>query len=313
MKQAIGLIVGVAIGVAGGVMFSKSLAPEQGSVEETLEIRTRELAQANGRIRALIDDGARDRKRTVKDGMRDVMGRIRRGEEVSFDDIWLTMRPWMRDMEPLFERMRQLNEDEFADRMVGEWAGDYSLSASEKERLRDWFKERSRKRAEAFSEVVRSNESGFVDFVQATEYDWRDAEGAEDLMEEMLDGDELREFKDKRLSKRYESVQDESYRNLNRLDEIVGLDPDQHGKAFGLMMRSSEDYQEGMEFEGMDLGQGKLDRDGRWEAIDQILRADQREQLDAYREEKKADAEREMAKVGLSLPKNWELLENDRF
>ena len=63
----------------------------------------------------------------------------------------------------------------------------------------------------------------------------------------------------------------------------------------------------------MDQGQGKLDRDGRWEAIDQILRADQREQLDAYREEEKADAEREMAKVGLSLPKNWELLENDRF
>lgn len=304
---------GVAIGVAAGVMFSKSLAPEEGSVEERLEMNERELAQANGRIRALIDDGARDRKRTMKDGMRDVMGRIRRGEEVSFDDIWLTMRPWMRDMEPLFERMRQLNEDEFADRMVGEWAGDYSLSAPEKERLRKWFKERSRKRSEAFSDVVRSNESGFVDFVKATEYDWRDAEGAEDLMEEMLDGDELEHFKEERLTKRYESVQDESYRNLNRLDEIVGLDPDQHSKVFGFMMRSSEDYREGMEFEGMDQGRGALDREGRWQEIDQLLRPEQREQLQTYREEQKAEAEREMAKVGLSLPKDWELLGNDRF
>ncbi|MGC6425583.1 MAG: hypothetical protein ACON5H_01140 [Akkermansiaceae bacterium] len=313
MKQAIGLIVGVGIGVAGGLMFSNSLAPEQGSVEERLEIKERELAQAQGRIRALIDDGARDRKRTVKDGVRDVMGRIRRGEEVSFDDIWITMRPWMRDMEPLFERMRQLNEDEFADRMVGEWAGDYDLSVAEKERLREWFKDRSRERAEAFSKVVRSNESGFVDFVQATEYDWRDAEGAEDLMEKILAGEELEDFKEKRLTERYESVQDESYRNLNRLDEIVELDPEQHAHAFGIMMRSSKDYREGMEFEGMEQGRGKLDRDGRWAAVDQILRPGQRNQLQAYRDEQKAEAEREMAKVGLSLPKDWELLENDRF
>ncbi|MEN8694101.1 MAG: hypothetical protein ACN4GG_04795 [Akkermansiaceae bacterium] len=313
MKQAIGLIVGVVIGVAGGLMFSKSLAPDQGSVEEALEIKERELAKANGRIRALIGDGARDRKRTVRDNMRDVMERIQRGEEVSFDDVFATMKPWMRDMEPLFERMRQLNEDDFADRMVGEWAGEYSLSSAEKEKLREWFKERSRKRAEAFRDVVRSDQSGFVDFIQATEYDWRDAEGAEELMEGMLDGEELEQFKEERLTKRYDSVQDESYRNLNRLDEIVDLDPDQHDQVFGLMMRSSEDYQQGMEFEGMEAGTTQMDRAARWEAIDGILRPDQREQLESYREEKKADAEREMAKAGLSLPKNWELLENDRF
>lgn len=313
MKQAIGLIIGVVIGIAGGLMFSKSLAPDQGSVEEALEIKERELAKANGRIRALIGDGARDRKRTVRDNMRDVMERIQRGEEVSFDDVFATMKPWMRDMEPLFERMRQLNEDDFADRMVGEWAGEYSLSSAEKEKLREWFKERSRKRAEAFRDVVRSDQSGFVDFIQATEYDWRDAEGAEELMEGMLDGEELEQFKEERLTKRYDSVQDESYRNLNRLDEIVGLDPDQHDQAFGLMMRSSEDYQQGMEFEGMEAGTTQMDRAARWEAIDEILRPDQREQLKSYREEKKADAEREMAKAGLSLPKNWELLENDRF
>lgn len=294
-------------------MFSKSLAPEEGSVEERLELKERELNRAEGKIRALLADGHRDNKRGVKDGMRDIMYRIRSGQEVSLDDVFLTMKPWMRDMAPLFERMRQVNEEEFADGMAGEWAADYNLDEAEKDRLREWFQEQSKKRANAFVDVVESDESGFVDFIRATEYDWRDAEGSEELMEEMLDGDELEKFQEERLSERYESVQDESYRNLNRLDEIVELDSEQHAKAFGLMMRGSEDYRSGMEFEGMDAGTGKLDRDSRNAAIESILRQEQREQLDAYRGEQKAKAEREMGKMGLSLPKDWEVLEGDRF
>lgn len=313
MKQAIGLVVGVAIGVAGGVMFSKSLAPEQGSIEERLEMKERELTKAEGRIRSLVADGARDRKRGVKDGVREIMYRIRSGEDVSLDDVFLTMKPWMREMAPLFERMRQVNEDEYADEMAGRWASEYDLTGAEKGRLREWFREQSKKKANAFVDVVESNQSGFVDFVRATEYDWRDAEGVEDLMEQMLDGQELEKFKDERLTERYESVQDESYRNLNRLDEILELDSEQHAKAFGIMMRGSEDYREGMNFDGMDAGTGKLDRQSRNAAIESILRLDQREQLETYRAEEKAEAERNMAKMGLSLPRDWEVLEGDQF
>ena len=313
MKQAIGLGVGIAIGVAGGVMFSNSLAPEQGSIEERLEMKERELIKAEGRIRVLVADGARERKRGVKDGVREIMYRIRSGEDVSLDDVFLTMKPWMREMAPLFERMRQVNEDEYADEMAGRWASEYHLTGAEKGRLREWFKEQSKKKANAFVDVVESNQSGFVDFVRATEYDWRDAEGAEDLMEEMLDGQELEKFKDERLTERYENVQDESYRNLNRLDEIVELDSEQHAKAFGIMMRGSEDYREGMNFDGMDAGTGKLDRQSRNAAIESILRPEQREQLETYRAEEKAEAERNMAKMGLSLPRDWEVLEGDQF
>lgn len=313
MKQTLGLVVGIAIGVAGGLMFSKSLAPDQGSITERLEFKERELTRAEGKIRALMADGHRNNKRGVKDGMRDIMYRIRSGQEVSLDDVFLTMKPWMRDMAPLFERMRQVNEEEFADRMAGEWAAEHNLDGAEKDRLREWFKEQSKKRANAFADVVESDESGFVDFIRATEYDWRDAEGSEELMEEMLDGEELEKFQEERLTERYESVQNESYRNLNRLDEIVELDSEQHAQAFGLMMRGSEDYRSGMEFEGMESGTEKLDRESRNEAIESVLRPDQRDQLDTYRAEQKAKAEREMGKMGLGLPKDWEVLEGDRF
>ncbi|MGJ8696955.1 MAG: hypothetical protein ACSHYF_11595 [Verrucomicrobiaceae bacterium] len=313
MKQVLGLIIGLVVGIAGGVMFTKSIAPEEGTVEEELALKERELRKAEGRIRALVADGHTDGKRRVRDGMRDIMRRIRRGDEVSLDDVFVTMKPWMRDMAPLFDRIRQVNEEEWADTMSGRWASDYNLSDAEKGRLKEWFKQKSRERAGEFVDVVQSDESGFVDFVRATEYDWRDAEGAEKMMAGMLEGEELAKFKADRLEKRHESVEGEAHRNLTRLDEVVELDEEQHFQLFGVMTRGSDDYREGMEFDGMESGVAKLDRDGRNEAIESVLRPEQKELLEAYRQERQEKAEADMAKIGLSLPKDWDLLEGDRF
>ncbi|MDA8980803.1 hypothetical protein N9H14_01340, partial [bacterium] len=111
MKQVLGILVGLLIGVVGGVMFSKSIAPEMGSAEDRLEQSERELRKAEGEIRALVASGARNEKRKVGDGVRDMMWRIRNGEDVSLDDVLVTMKPWMREMTPLFERIRKVNED----------------------------------------------------------------------------------------------------------------------------------------------------------------------------------------------------------
>ncbi len=313
MKQALGLIAGLLIGVIGGVMFSKSIAPEEGSAEERLEVSQRELRKAEGEIRALVASGHRNEKKRVGDGMRDIMWRIRNGGEVSFDDIFVTMKPLLRDMSPLFERIRQVNEDEWADTMAGRWGSEYNLSDADKAELKEWFKMNSQIRAGQFVDVVESDESGFVDFVQATEYDWRDASGAEKLMEGMLEGEELEKFKLERLTERHESVEGEAHRNLTRLDGIVELDSDQHFELFGVMTRGSDDYREGMDFDGMDSGTAQLDRDARNEAIESILRPDQRELLESHRAEREAEAQREMGKIGLSLPEDWDLLEGDRF
>ena len=46
LKQVIGLVVGLIVGVFGGFLFSKSLPPEKGSLEEKMEIARNELAQS---------------------------------------------------------------------------------------------------------------------------------------------------------------------------------------------------------------------------------------------------------------------------
>ena len=313
MKKVLGLIVGIVIGIVGGVMFSKSIAPEEGSPEERLETTEKDLRKAQGEIRALVASGHRNEKRKVGDGVRNMMWRIRNGEDVSFDDVFVTMKPWMREMTPLFKRIRRVNEDEWADTMSGRWSSNYGLDDGEKERLSEWFKQRSKERAMKFAEVVGSDESGFVDFVQSTEYDWRDAEGAEVLMEGMLEGEELEKFKFERLNERHKSVQDEAHGNLTRLDQIVELDEEQHFELFGVLARGSDDYRDGMEFDGMESGTSQLDQSGRNRAIEDVLRPEQRDLLEAHREERLKKAESDMAKMGLTLPKNWDALEGDRF
>jgi len=315
MKQAFGLIIGLLVGAAGALMFSKSMPPEEGSVEERLEDARIELRRAERTIREFEKTGGVGRgRRTMRDGMRGIIEDLKDGKEVSADDLFSAMKPWLRDMSPLFDRVRELNGEDWADRMTGQWAREYKLTKSEQAELRQWFLDRSRERGEAFNAVVNSESSGFVDFVKATEYDWHDADGAGDVMEKFLEGEELEAFQEERLNTRVESVQGEADRGVTRLGGIVDLDEDQQVEAFAILVRGSEDYREGeMAFDGMGVDQGALDRTERNVAIRGILQPDQVEAFDTYRAERRAEAEKDMRRLGLTLPDQWDMLEGESF
>lgn len=315
MKQALGLIIGLLVGAVGALLFSRSMPPEEGSTEERLEKVQFELRRAERTIREIEKTGrVGGGRRTVRDGLRGIMQDLREGREVSADDLFHAMKPWLRDMSPLFDRMRELNGEEWADRMTGKWVREYKLSKAEQEELRQWFLDRSEERGEAFNKVVQSDSSGFVDFVQATEYDWRDADEADVLMEKFLEGEELEAFREERLNARVESVQGEADRGVTRLGEIVELDEEQQVEAFSILVRGSGDYREGeMAFDGMGAEAGALDQTERNVAIRGILRPDQVEVFDTYRAERRAKAEKDMRRLGLSLPDQWDLLEGESF
>ena len=313
MKQGLGLIIGLIVGAVGAVLFSGSLAPDEGSPEERLEIAEIALGKARRTIRSLEADGRGGSRRTVSDGVRGIAQDIKEGRDVSMDDVFSTMKPWLRDMSPLFNRMREVNEEDWADNMTGEWARKYDLSSSERDQLKEWFQERSREKGEAFNAVVESETSGFVDYVRATEYDWQDADGIDSVMEGFLEGEELTQFREERFSERVASVQGEANRNLTRLDDIVGLDASQQDKVFGIMARGSGDYQEGMDFDGMGGATNTLDVRARDNAIRNVLSADQVRVFDAHQVERREEAEKDMRRMGMTLPKDWDLMEGRTF
>lgn len=308
IKQALGLIIGLIVGVVGGVLYSNSLPPEEGSLEDEYELAVTKLAGAERRLQAYSRYEKSDAGRT-RDALRDLAQDFKDGKEVSPDDVFATMKPWLREMAPIFERIREVNAEDWANTRTSEWARIYSLSQSERERLEKWFQERGEERAKDLTEVVQSQDSGFVDFIKATEYDWRDASGVEPVIEEMLEGEELAKFREDRLAERAESVQNEADRNLSRLDDVVGLDDDQHRELFGVLSRSARDYRP----EVGASGEEALDLAGRDSAINEVLRPDQLEVLNEHRTNRRAEAEKGLRRLGMKLPENWDALERDSF
>ena len=314
MRQYLGLAIGLVVGVVGAVLFMQSLPPEEGSVAEQLEETDMELRKARRKLAALGADNSDGRpRRTVRDGMRRVAERIKAGEDVSLDDVFWTMKPWLQDMSPLFERMRQVEEEERFDSLVGNYTRKYNLSAQDQSDLTDWFEMKAEDNTRELRDVIQSDTSGFVDFVRVSEVNLWNEDGIDEFMETRLQGEELAEFKAERLEERVESVQEEANRRLHRLDEAVDLDEGQLDEMFAVMARGSKRYQAGMEFDGMAGEAGSLQGADRDEAIRQVLRGDQVERYDAYQGARRAEAEREMRRVGLTLPENWELLDDDGF
>lgn len=308
IKQVLGLLVGLVVGVAGGLLFSRSMPPEEGSLEDQYELATTELASAQRRLAAYQHYERSDAGRT-RDALRDLVRDVKDGKEISPDDLFATMKPWLREMSPVFERIREFNAEEWAGEQTSEWARNYDLSEAERNQLQAWFLARSEERSKSLTGVIQSQESGFVDFIKATEYDWRDAEGVEPLMEGTLQGEELAKFKTDRLSERAESVQNEADRNLAHLDDVVGLDDAQHRELFGVLSRSAEDYRP----EVTESGEPALDLAARDAAINAVLRPEQVEVLNQRREERRAEAESKMRKMGMTLPKDWDALERSAF
>jgi hypothetical protein len=311
-KQALGLIVGLVVGITGGILYSKSLRPDPGSMQDRMEIAEEELGKARRNVRAM--ERHVQRQEAMRDGrLRKLARDIKDGKEVNLDDLFATMKPWMRQMSPVFERLRQINEVDWADARVSEWGRNYDLSDAEKEQLKDWFAGQSRTNAERLTEVVTNEETGFVDLIRATEYGWQDAEGVESLMEGFLEGEELESFRAERLADRVESVQNEADRSLQRLDEIVELDDAQHEELFGVLIRGSEDYRPDVKPEGFTGEATPLDREARDAMIQSVLKPEQVQRLNEVREERRVKAESQLRRAGMVLPKDWDLLEGDLF
>ena len=109
-------------------------------------------------------------------------------------------------------------------------------------------------------------------------------------------------------------VQEEADRNVTRLDRIVQLDEAQKDQVFALMARGSEDFVPGMQFDGLgDGAEGLSPGTSREDAIYQVLNAEQRVLFEEHQANRKAEAEAEMAELGLALPKNWDLYDEDIF
>lgn len=307
LRSLIPLAIGLAIGGVGATLFLQSQPGAPGSPEERANKLEVELKRANNRIAALEaadPRGTRRPGRTVKDSLRNLAADLRDGRPVSPDDIYHAFQPLLQDLSPLLDRIRIRDQKKKIESMTGELARKYDLTPQQQAALGQWFEARANENAKRWNDLVANDSTRLDDLVHATR-DMRPDDGLDEFMATTLTGDKLIDFKTERMAQRAERVQQVADRQVARLDAIVKLDDAQRDQVFGLAARSSRDYDPGMKLEGITGDIGPTPAGDRQTALLAVLRPDQRATYEAERQKRRDEAAKDAAAIGLTLPDNW--------
>lgn len=312
LVSIIPIVIGIAIGGIGVSLFQQSLPGGEGSPEERVQELEVKLKAAENRLAAFDADsnGRRRSGRTFADGLRGIGEDIREGRDVSPDDIFRAAQPLMRDLAPLFDRMRARREEKEIEIRVGEYARKYDLSAVQRESLKNWFAQKSLENAEAYNRLVLQDGTRTKDLIEFAS-ETRTDEGLDDFFERTLTGENLTDYKAERIAERAEAVQNEADAKVQRIDNIVTLDSGQRDLLFGIAARDSKGWDEDLEIEGVEgaaIAEPGIKNPK--EAMLAILRPEQKEAYEAEQARRYEETRKDMESYGLTMPADWEMLDD---
>ena len=311
LRTFLPLLIGLVVGGVGVGLFRDSLPGAEGSQEERANKLELELKQVQNRLAGLETAGTPRRAvagRTLMDEARSIADDIREGRPVSPEDIFRATKPLLRDLSPLIDRMRIKQQKEMIDSMTGELARKYNLTPQQMETLKKWFEGKSAENAKAWSQLVAHEGTRLEDMFRAAK-DSRPDEGLDAFMETLLDNNKLADFKNERLKERTDRVQADADMKVQRLDSLVGLSDTQRDQIFSIVARGSPDYDPAM---GLDGASGGAVSNWRETMLD-ALTPTQRDTYDAVRVKRRAEAQKEMEGFGLTLPPDWDILQDFDF
>ena len=312
IRALIPLAIGLLVGGVGATMFMQSMPGAEGSPEERANKLEAELKKAQDRIAALDAPDSPKRTRpghTFADKARGIAEDIRAGRPVNPDDIFRAAQPLIRDMAPLFDRMRLKQQRETIDRMTGELARKYDLTPEGRESLKKWFDWKMNMEAKRWTELVATDGIRIQDMMRASR-DVRMDEGLESVMAGVLPPDKLATFNAERLAERVQRVQQAADMIVQRLDSVVALDAAQRDRVFGIMARGSKDYDPAMALDGENGEIGATPGGDKQAAMLAVLRPEQRVAYEAEQKRRRDETAKDMSAVGLTMPPDWQMLDD---
>ncbi|QJE94882.1 hypothetical protein [Luteolibacter luteus] len=313
LRTAVPLIVGVALGGIGSSLFLKSLPGAEGSPEKRVAELEVELKKANNQIAAYEEKNPRRRRdANLLAGARQLMDDVKAGNNVNPDDILAVLQPSIRELSPIFDRIRVKQEKARIEAKTGELARKYDLTPQQQERLEAWYKQKAKDDAKSWSDLVGTPGTTFEDLARES-MTHRPDDGLDQVMEGMLSGEKLTDYKTTRMTEKASLVERHADTRVQRLSGIVELDDAQRDQAFGIFARSSPDYDPAMKLEGIGGDIGATPGGASRDAMLSVLRPEQREKYEVERQRRRAEAEKEMNEIGLTLPSNWDLLDQADF
>jgi hypothetical protein len=312
MRAPLFLLLGLLIGGVGATLFLRSQPPPAGTEAEKIAELERTVARDRLRLAALEATEANAAARLEKlaaSGRRSIFQDLKDGRPVDMNDLFTAAKPFLHEISPLTERLRQRDQKRRNENTVADLTKRYGLNDGQQAALKKWLDDEAAAQLGQVREVTGRADSTLEDYVKATR-DLQPLEGVDGFMEQTLQGDALSQYKTERLAERVNRVQYEAEQRVEQLNGIVALDEGQQDQVFSLMARGSRDFDPSMQFEGLGDDRAALaPGQSRDDAILAVVRPDPRERYEAHRAERRRVAEEEMTEVGLKLPADWDIFE----
>jgi hypothetical protein len=320
-------VIGLVVGGLAVAMFADSLPGKDGSPEERAKKLEIDLQQAQTRIAALeaaektpkqepdnvlarlVGGESPKGKQKASDAARRLAADLRAGKPANIEDIFRVSQPLMRDLSPLFDRMRVKELQRESDALAGRLAREYELPPEKEKLLADFLKGRAEQEARKWSDLIQRDDLRMEDMMRATDrLTNRNAleEGLDGFMPSILDIEKQERFKSERLNVRLQRVESEADAGTNRLDTIVKLDEAQKDQVFGILARTSPDYDPTMVIEGVQGSVGAPPKGDRKSAVLSVLTPRQRTLYDAEQQRIRAERLKDAEAVGFTMPEDWE-------
>ncbi len=313
MRNALLLFLGLAIGVAGTWLIRGSIPPVEGTPESRILSLENELRESRLRLAKIDPAQARpntDFRHALSNGARAALEDLKAGRPVDMNNIFDALKPIMRDLSPIFDKMRRRDERRHFEAVAGELSRKYNLTPEQQASLKEWLKQRADANAALFQSVAFADGTRFEDLIKASR-NLRPDDGIDSFMEGQLKSPDLETFRRDRLTQRAERVQQEADGKVQRLNNIVNLDNTQQDQVFSIMARSSRDFDPQMQLEGVSADSPPTSADSRNADIRNVLRPDQQATYDNWRAEQRTHSEQEAAEIGLKIPEGWDPIDAD--
>lgn len=309
LRPILPLTIGLLVGAAGVKLFSESLTGEINSPERRIAELEVKLRHAVNRANEYAATGGRRTGRTTRDRLRELVEDFRGGRPVSPDDLFRATQPFLRDIAPLFERIRLRQQEQETTLRVGQYTREYNLNPAQQAALKSFFQQNATEKDLQFENLLLQDGTRIQEVMKFTS-DSRSDDGLDAFMAATLRGDMLVRFQSGRMAERARNVQQEADAKVERLHNIVTLDNAQRDTVFAIAARNSKDYDPAMAIEGGTTTDPAPDRD---QSILSVLRPDQQRAFSAERERRREDTRKEMEAYGLMLPPDWDVLDPGDF
>ena len=314
VRLLLAMAAGLVIGSVGAVLFQDSLPPPPGTAEAKADALKGELSRAKtmiARLEAQVPKTEPSTTDKARSGVAEILDDIKRGRPVDANAVFNHTKPVLRDLSPVFNLMRRREQLREFDRISSHMAEAYQLNEAQRNALKNWLGERATQDAERFNAVAFADNTTLEDLAKLQRYQ-RPNQALDEFMDRTLTGDTLQRYDGDRLRERAQNVENLANNRVNRLNSVVQLDSSQQDRVFSIMARSSPDFDARMNLDGIGPTTTTISPgQDREQAILNVLRPDQRQRYEAYRQTQREEAEKEANESGFRLPAHWDLFEMD--